>query len=36
VTSLKAGTAYYFTVAAENSAGLGAFSAPSNTVTPMR
>ncbi|HVL98462.1 MAG TPA: S8 family serine peptidase [Egibacteraceae bacterium] len=33
VPGLWGGTAYYFTVAAENSAGVGAFSAPSNTVT---
>ena len=35
VTGLTNGTAYHFQVAATNSAGTGAFSASSNTVTPV-
>ena len=34
VTGLTNGTAYHFKVAATNSAGTGAYSASSNTVTP--
>jgi subtilisin family serine protease len=36
VTGLKAGTAYYFTVAATNEVGSSDWSAPSGTVVPSR